>query len=174
MSEELIRLMINEAGNEYSAKIPDSDSKDCFVGLKMQELGQKPGFMMALLLLDNEPELDKMDSIVKFLSGKFSKTLFGLEANVQSGYQSISIKYNGALPSMFSYVCSPSAPMNEKQQYWFDLYTSFMVGVFSGAILHFGKKSIPKIKKVSSDGIEIDFDLEDMKGTWEIALKTHF
>ena len=59
--------------------------------------------------------------------------------------------------------------MNQQQQFWFNTYAHFVLGLYCGALLHFGYKATPEFRIGEVFPLTFTFQLEELEKTWEFS-----
>jgi hypothetical protein len=171
----LAQLLVTEAIREFGRRFDGTNDKWTHVEKHICQLGRKPGFAMtSQLLRSGQESIYSLEDIVKFLTSKLSAQAFGVQATrgeIYSNPRAIAIHYTDKLPSWFYSVVAPGAQsLLPEQKTWFRCYAYFMIGVFSGALVHFGFRVIchdPDIR--AGTQLLINFGLEELDGTWEFS-----
>lgn len=171
-NQTLTQLLVSEAVRELEVRFENIPDKNTHVETHIQELGQKPGFAMASQLCRDKGDIENLDGIIKFISGKFSQAVFGVKTK-SSSLPNPSFSFEPTLPSWFLSIAPKDATSLTPQQFhWFKAYANFIAGVYCGAFTHFGYKANPTITQCSPSKLQISFNLVEFEGTWEFAAAT--
>lgn len=182
MSDEKVKnnplpqLLVTEAIRELSKRFENMNDKNSHIEKHIGALGRKPGFAMASQLCRTGQEnVESLDEICKFIAGKFSQAIIGMSAKhtlTQQGSKILNLTFE-KLPSWFNCLVNPgSQQLSPDQQFWFRCYASFIMGVYSGALLHFGYKTIQREPKIGTP-LVLSLVIEDLDGTWEFSANMH-
>jgi hypothetical protein len=136
-TKTLAHLLVTEAINEIKDhfRSQDPDSVRPQIEFQIARLGRKPGFSMVAQLLRSSP--DPTD-ITATLATVVTARLFETHADVVMAPDGATLKitFPGGPPPWFqSFV---GRVMGNTERFWFRAYASFVLGVYAGAILHFG------------------------------------
>jgi hypothetical protein len=132
-------------------------------------LGRKPGFGMASqLLLGTSDFFDGIEHVTDFIATKYSLALFGVQAtrSVAAGGKGFTITFDNK-PSWFNFIGPATNSLTPEQTFWFRAYAHFMLGIFTGALLHFGLKATGSLDPTPP--LSFVFSLKDLEGTWEFT-----
>jgi hypothetical protein len=170
----LAQLLVTEAIREFECRFDGMSDKALRVEHHICKLGRKPGFAMASQLLRSGQEnVAALDEIGRFLAQKFSPTIFGVQATKFDTSPSpigFTINFAEKLPAWFSSILSaPSQPMTPDQTFWFRCYASFVVGVFAGALLHFGFRVTWQTFELRAGALTISYRCDALDGAWEYS-----
>lgn len=131
--------------------------------------------MASQLCRSGQDSVEGLEEIAKFLGGKFSSALFNVSAQCQltgkpRADQKLTVSFaEKHLPSWFNCLqSSDGGQLTPEQTFWFRGYAFFVMGVYSGALLHFGYKATPRLQKIGPS-LCLVFLLEELDGTWEFS-----
>ena len=174
LTQEFINQIIISAANELESHYANVPQGYRHSELRMQKIGFKPGFTMAFALVPRKFNTTSMDEISTFLKGTFSQTLFSVncEAKADKGTLNLTFK-DSNLPSFIRRLGPFNTNFSPKQSYWFRIYTYFMLGVFEGAIVHFGYKVVATITSNEQKGeFTLVYRTEKNNGDWGDAIQS--
>lgn len=165
-------LLVTEAIRELSKRFENLSEKESHIEHHICNLGKKPGFVMASHLILNSQDVEGFDEMCKFIATTFSKAMF----NIQTKYQinntgtskKLTITFSEKIP-LFQCLMPSGNHMNQQQQFWFNSYAQFVMGLYCGALLHFGYKAIPEFKQGELSSLTFSFLLEELEKTWEFS-----
>jgi hypothetical protein len=168
----LAQLLVTEAIREFERRFNGMNDKSARVEQHIYNLGRKPGFAMtSQLLRSGQESITTIEEIGRFLAQKFSSTIFGVSAtktDASLASNSLAIHFTDKLPAWFASIQPPPAqPPTPDQTFWFRCYASFVVGVFSGALLHFGYRVTLHAFDPRPGALIISYRFEPLDGTWE-------
>ena len=136
----------------------------------MQKIGLKPGFTMAFSLVPRKFNPYSMEEIANFFRTTFSQTLFNVLPKCDANTDTLKISFsNKSLPSFLHRFGPFNQPLSQTQMFWFKVYTYFMLGVYEGAMIHFGYKIVGTITYEEKGAFSIDLRVERNNGDWEDA-----
>lgn len=168
----LPQLLLNEAILLFEKQYEGALDKDPKIETAVRLLGRKPGFAMIAQLIRDRDDFTDVDDIMKFIGSTFSTTLFGaMPFTEYDGKTKKFVKYTFTKqpPSYMSCLCTPKTPTSPKITFWFRCYAYFIIGVYQGAFLHFGYKTLPSMEiregwilSISFHVIKINDQLEFM------------
>jgi hypothetical protein len=175
----LAQLLVTEAIREFDRQFNGMSNKSSRVEQHICNLGRKPGFVMtSQLLRSGQENVATLDEIGRFLAQKFSPTIFGVPAtkyDTSLASNSLAIHFTDKLPAWFASIQpSPTQPMTPDQTFWFRCYGSFVVGVFSGALLHFGYRVREHVFDPRPGALIISYRFELLDGAWEYTAGLHY
>jgi hypothetical protein len=176
----LAQLLVTEAIREFEERFEGTNNKIAHIESQIRKLGRKPGFAMVSQLLRTSTEsIDQIDDIARFLSLRLTPALFAVQAKAETtaNPKTIRILFDRLPPWFYSISPAPitgnTASLSPEQPFWWRAYASFLIGVYTGALLHFGLKVInrdiggPEVR--SGIHIVLTFGLEELEGTWEFS-----
>jgi hypothetical protein len=174
----LPQLLVTEAIREFEKRFEGTNNKTARIENQIRKLGRKPGFAMVSQLLRASTEsVDGLDDIARFLGGRFTQTIFGVQAKAEiiQTPKSLRITFD-RLPSWFLSIAPPSggaAAGLSPEHFWWRSYASFLIGVYTGALLHLGQKvtsrDISAAEARGGSQLILLFVLEELDGTWEFS-----
>ncbi|OHT10035.1 hypothetical protein TRFO_20838 [Tritrichomonas foetus] len=168
----LPQLLVSEAIHEFEKKYENMTDKSTHIEINICNMGVKPGFAMASQMCRNGQDFETLDDICKFLTTRFSQTLFKVTAKyVLSPQKVLSITFPEKVPSWFNCIVSPNGSMTPQQIFYFRAYAYFFLGLFQGAFLHFGYKATPALDN-KPPLLSLLFRLESLDGSWEFMSNT--
>ena len=165
----LPQLLVSEAIRELQKKYENALDKTTHIEMEICQMGIKPGFAIASQLCRDSADINTFDDIVKFLVSRFSPALFNLTPQSKIDKANVlKISYADKLPSWFNCVLSsPGLPMTPGQIFWFRSYAYFILGLYSGALLHFGYKATVALENASLPSLRMLFRFEHLDGAWD-------
>jgi hypothetical protein len=175
MVDVLPQLLVTEAIRELQKRFEHVTDKSVHIESQILNFGRKPGFSMTAHICSNMPEtIDGIEQVADFLAGKFSQTLFGVPATRSFGSTNrhLTIEFR-TRPTWFTSLVQPGGSPGQQQQFWFRCYGHFMMGVYSGALLHFGFRAIPTFDPKQTGGLSFLFRLDELDGAWEFTGNLH-
>jgi hypothetical protein len=169
------QLLVIEAIREFEAHFADCPEKASLIATEIGRLGRKPGFAVTAQLLRSIPDPgDTLKDITDFLAGRFSVALFDIQAVPGMGNNTIKIKYGDRLPAWFTPLTTPQGEVLEQAGRWFNGFADFMVGLFSGALLHFGYRLIgPASYEFTTGALTFTFRAAKLDAVWEFGGNFH-
>lgn len=174
-SYPLPQLLVMEAIRELEKRFSGISDREKHVFQHVLNLGKKPGFSMVSQLLrqsNSSTDFDTEEDVIKFIGSKLSVAVFGIAAKCShnSVRKEFELQYTEKLPNWFSSLVVPGK-QTPQHDFWIKAYAYFLVGVFTGAFLHFGYKATlantldEKIGKY----LCFTFKYEKLTGTWEFS-----
>jgi hypothetical protein len=132
----LVTEAINDVKDHFRSQDPDSVQGE--IEFQIRRLGRKPGFSMVAQLLRSSPDPPQ---ITAALATVVTPRLFDVRADVALAQDemTLSITFPVGPPHWFQSFIGHT--MSSTEQFWFRAYASFIIGVYEGAILHFGYAS---------------------------------
>jgi hypothetical protein len=169
------QLLVTEAIRQFEAHFSESPEKASLVETEISRLGRKPGFAATAQLLRSIPDpADTLKDITDFLAGRFSIALFDVQAVPVMGKDAIKVRYGDRLPAWFASLTTPHGEIIEQAGRWFNGFAYFMIGLFSGALLHFGYRLIgPASYDFTSGALTFTFRAEKIDAVWEFGGNFH-
>ena len=161
-------LLVTEAIRE----LENLNDKNSQLSSHICNLGKKPGFVMVALIQTNPADFENLDVICRFIANQFSREVFNSTAKYNLTSNTFTLTYDKA-PSWFqslSPIINAGTSLQTSptpQQFWFQSYAHFLLGVFCGAFLHFGYDAKPSLAKLSP--LTLSFKLEELQETWEFS-----
>ena len=143
-------LLVTEAIREFDKKFENMTDKNTHVELNICALGVKTGFAMASQICRRDTsDIETLDDICKFLAGRFSQILFNVTATKNLSPQKVlNIIFSDKLPAFFNSIIAPGNQQQPPESiFWFRSYGFFLLGLYQGALLHFGYKATPALDK---------------------------
>lgn len=164
----LPHLLVTEAIREFAKRFENLSEKESHIVHHICNLGKKPGFVITSTL--NTQDVEGIEEIGKFMATTFSKAVFNLQAKYHftSSPKRLSIIFSEA-PSCFQCFIPLGNQINQQQQFWFNTYAHFVMGLYCGALLHFGYKATPEFKQGEYSPLSFSFVLEELDKTWEFS-----
>jgi hypothetical protein len=161
------QLLVSEAVREFDKHFSDATDKNSNIYAQLIALGRKPGFGMASQLATNEP-LDSLEQIADFLSVKFSQTLFDVtpNRNLSPDKTSLTLDFQLKPQKWFASLSLEARDRSPEQTFWHACYAHFLLGVYAGALLHFGYKTEAIWDQATGAPLLLKFKLEELDGTW--------
>ncbi|OHS94859.1 hypothetical protein TRFO_10773 [Tritrichomonas foetus] len=161
-------LLVTEAIRELEKRFEGMNDKTNHIETHICNLGKKPGFVMTSQILRNGSDIEGLEEICKFIATRFSQSVFSVQAKPSLSQSKIfTLTFVERSPSWFQCLIPPNSSATPQQMFWFRAYGHFVMGVFCGALLHFGYKATPSFEKNSP--LTLSFKLEELEGTWEFA-----
>lgn len=170
------QLLVTEAIHEFEKKFENMTDKNTHVELNICNLGIKTGFAMASQICRRDTtEIESLDDICKFLAGRFTQSLFNVSAAKSLSTQKVlNITFSDKLPSWFNSIITPGSQQQSPESiFWFRSYAYFLLGLYQGALLHFGYKATPALDK-QPPILSLLFRLEALEGSWEFMSSTKY
>jgi hypothetical protein len=175
----LAQLLVTEAIREFEKRFEGTNNKTARIESQIRKLGRKPGFAMTSQLLRASTEsVDGLEEIARFLGTKFTPAIFGVQpkTDVNQAQKSLRIMFD-RLPSWFLSIAPPpsggAAPGLSPEHFWWRSYASFLIGVYTGALVHLGQKvtsrEISATEAPRGYQLILHFGLEELDGTWEFS-----
>lgn len=164
------QLLVTEAIHEFEKKFENMTDKAAHIELNICNLGIKPGFAIASQICRKEPnDYENLEDISKFLSTRFTQSLFNVPAvKTLTPQKVLTISFPDKLPSWFNSIITPgNAQQSSNSIFWFRAYAYFLLGLYSGALLHFGYKATPALSSDKQPSLNLSFKLEPLEGSWE-------
>jgi hypothetical protein len=167
----LPQLIVTEAVRELEKRFVNVNDKSSRIEAQLIALGRKPGFGMVSQIAATTPEtLEGMDQIGEFLATRFSQALFNVTPtrNWNSSTKVFTLDFQ-LKPAWFNSLSYGSGQMSADQTYWFRCYAYFIMGVYAGALLHFGYKATANLDQKTGAPLLFTFKLEELDGTWAFS-----
>ena len=173
ISSVISQLLLSEAIKEFEKYYHKMNNKDLHIESKIFEMGLKPGFSLAAQICMNGSDIKSFDEAGKFISTKLAQTIFDCRGRYKVENNNLIILFKSPFPNIFKCLLSNDDNFSYQQKFWFKCYSSFFSGVFSGALSHFGYKSIASFDPINNNELIFKFELTDYDGSWEFASKLH-
>ncbi|EAY15156.1 hypothetical protein TVAG_392730 [Trichomonas vaginalis G3] len=166
-SIELADLLVNELAKQIKLKYKDDVTCTNLVYLKLQNFGMKPGFAFAIQMVSTSLIESNLDNVVAYVGQVMGNEILGAPAEFSNdGDKFIKFQYNKELPSMFRRLGPITKQgMPPEQEFWLQVYGHFILGIYQGALLHFGYRTVGKFD-FGDDSIQFSIKPEKLVGTW--------
>ena len=175
-SNDLSYLLVSEYVRFMQKHFEGKNDEQLHVETQVYQLGLKPGFAFAAQLCYDGDNVTSESEAGKFISTVLSPKLFGTRARYDFSNKVLTFAYK-TLPITIKCLTSPDGSFSPEQLFWYRCHTSFISGVFAGALSHFGYKVLSYIEPVSpqSNGQELifKFTLEPLEGAWTFCSTMH-
>jgi hypothetical protein len=168
----LPHLLVTEAIRELEKHFEGISDRSALIEMHIANMGRKPGFAMVSQICRGGPEsFEKIEDILAFVAGKFCQTLFGLPCKYawNAATKTLSLSFTDSLPAWFQCLAPPGAALTPQQTFWFRSYAYFFGGVFCGALLHFGYRTVASLDQKSNTLLAWNIKMDELDGTWEFA-----
>lgn len=169
------QLLVTEAIRELEKRFSGMSDRDKHIFHHIINLGKKPGFSMVSQLLrqsNSSTDLDTEEDAIKFIGSKLSVAVFGISAksSFNSSRKEFEIQYTEKLPNWFNSLVVPGK-QTQQHDFWIKAYAYFLVGFFTGALLHFGYKATlaNSLDEKIGKSLCFTFKYEKLTGTWEFS-----
>ena len=170
LSNDLSFLLVSEAVRVLEKRYDGMNDKNLHIEANIYNIGTKPGFAIAAqLCLESEKHIgNTANDVGKFISTVLSPKIFGQRPRIDFTNPTLTIAFS-SLPPCIKCLTSADGTFDEQQTFWFKCYSSFIAGVFAGALSHFGYKVRVQISPPNSTELVIKFDLEPLDGAWTFS-----
>jgi hypothetical protein len=173
MALSLAQLLVTETAQELDLLFEKASDKDARIQDALQKMGIKPGWgITSQILLGGNDFLETLDQITDFLVGKFAVAVFGVSgtrttfAATNDAWKPVTLSFDNR-PSWFVFMGSLSTPQTAEQAFWFKAYANYMIGMLTGAFLHFGLKAKGALD--AKPGLSFVFSVKELEGMWEFT-----
>jgi hypothetical protein len=169
------QLLVMEAISEFEAHFHDCPEKGNRLDIEVSRLGRKPGFSATSQLLRSSNDIgDTLKDIAEFLAGRFSTALFDVPAKPTIQKDVLKLAFADRLPGWFASLVVQPGQVLEEQQLWFRGFAQFVIGLYSGALLHFGYRLIgPGLYDFTAGVLTFSLRVEKLDAVWEFGGNFH-
>ena len=170
-SYTLMHLLVTEAIRELDKQFEGTSEKSVPIESHLFEFGKKPGFALVGLLSKGGQDFE-LEDIPKFIANRVAPVVLGCPAHSnQISNKVITLQFkktsSSQMPQWFTALSGSPSP---QQQLWIKAYSSFYMGVFTGALTHMGYYVTPKFEFTQAT-LDFKFTIEELdpKKTWEFV-----
>jgi hypothetical protein len=165
-------LLVAEALREFDAHFPESPEKASQMESQMIRLGRKPGFACTAQLLRSAPDLGgSPKDIAEFLGARVSVAIVDIPARASFDSTNLSMKFTyERLPAWFVPIIG-----EPHRQPWVQGFAHFLMGFFSGALLHFGYRTVGPLGtyELTASALTLTFRVQQLDAAWEFGGNYH-
>lgn len=171
-SVEIANQLVFELATGIREKYKGDPDCSTQVQLRLQKFGIKPGFALAAQMVPETINENSMEQIVLFLTQQVSREILGATAEYSRDADGKQLKrflkftFAKEIPSIFKRFGPLNKNIPKENKFWIKAYGYFILGVYQGALLHFGLPSLASFELNKEDGtIAFQFRWETVLGS---------